>query len=250
MKKKVYSGLAGLAALAVGTTLQSASVERDVIEQEYIGVEEPCQDLSRVDQLTCDLNEAGYDVNSDTVQNLVKTLYFEADPTMGQHEYDSIATSIRNQYDTARVWETMDDKYPKGNTIEQILDKGAYYGNRGNRPYFVHGDDFKVLNMNQDRVDMAVDAVYRTFMVDESELMHNAQLYKHNGKSSKVWHNAHFGNLENGDKPDIHCRTEHVGKIAGIEYTDTGEHTVESSHTFYEITCDLNRDGTYTPLLQ
>ena len=250
MKKKLYTGLAGLAALAVGTTLHSASVERDVIEQEYIGVQEPCQDLSRVDQLTCDLNEAGYDVNSDTVQNLVKTLYFEADPTMGQHEYDSIATSIRNQYDTAPVWETMDDHYPKGSTIDEILEKGAYYGNRGNQQYFQHTDDFKVLDMQQDRVDMAVDAVYRTFMVDRSELLHSAQVYKHNDKSSQVWHNREFGYMQNGDERDIHCRTEHVGKIAGVEYKDTGDETVESSHTFYEITCDMNGNGTYTSLLQ
>lgn len=247
-------GLIGAVGVGASSALYDASTRAqqqfDNVVEYVQDVVEPCQMENQVDLLTCELNENGYNVNRDTVQDLVKTLYFEADPTMGQHEYDSIATSMRNQYDTARVWETMDDRYPKGNTIEQILDKGAYYGNRGNKEYFVHGDDFRVLDMSQARTDMAVDAVYRTFTVDESELMHNAQVYKHNGKSGQVWHEQPFGYMQNGDKRDIACRTEHVGKIAGVDHADTGVQDVTTSHTFYEITCDMNGDGTYTPLLR
>lgn len=213
----------------------------------------PCESLpNEVDMLSCELNENGYNVSNKDVIDLVRTIYFEADPTMGQHEYDTIAWSIRNQYDTAKVWETMDDSYPKGNTIEEILDQGAYYGNRGNQRYFDnHERSFKIHDMDEERTNKSLWSVYRAFMSDRSEdPTHGAQVYKHNDKTDQVWHNAQFGYLENSVDTaydDVRCRTEHVGKITGVEHTENGEVPVTSSHTFYQVTCNV--DGEYQPLL-
>ena len=60
---------------------------------------DPCPYTSEVEHLTCELNENGYNVSEDDVVKLVRTIYFEGHWDGGQHEYDTVAWSMRNQLD-------------------------------------------------------------------------------------------------------------------------------------------------------
>ena len=122
-----------------------------------------------------------------------------------------------------------------------------------NQRYFnAPTDQFKAGDMTQSRVDKAVWAVYRAFTTDASERLHTAPVYNNADLTSQDWQNQEFlwldmANSDTGD--DKKCLLRSIGHVPGVEYTNTGEHPVKSSHTFYTPVCDMNGDGTKTPLL-
>lgn len=219
---------------------------------------DPCPYTSEVEHLTCELNENGYNVSEDDVVKLVRTIYFEGHWDGGQHEYDTVAWSMRNQLDLGQYIrdEGLDTSYIKGDTLPELLVKGQYdaISMPQNQRYFnAPTDQFKAGDMTQSRVDKAVWAVYRAFTTDASERLHTAPVYNNADLTSQDWQNQEFlwldmANSDTGD--DKKCLLRSIGHVPGVEYTNTGEHSVESSHTFYTPVCDMDGDGTYTPLLQ
>lgn len=214
---------------------------------------ECAQESYSLDHVHCVINEAGYDISKEDTIKLVRIVTKENIPSETMEGIESVVWSIRNQVETARVWEQYDGPetggYIKGNTLSAVMERGQYdavdafpwafrsYDVNADNPFMVGTAPNRLHQAELDKVTRAIVNVFSAPL--EEDITCGAAVYKNSAVSSQRWHRntGHlFGYMQNYNGRDVACWHEYIGKRG----RDMGVH---GQHSFYRIDCDLSDRG-------
>lgn len=211
------------------------------------------QEPYTLDHVHCIINEAGYDISKEDTIKLVRVVTKENIHNENMEGIESVVWSIRNQVETAKVWERYDGPktggYPKGNNLSSVMARGQYdaidafpwafqtYDVDMQDPFMVTSGRYKLNADELDKVKRAIVTVFSSPL--EKDITCGAALYKNNAVSTQTWHRNPrftFGYMQNYRGKDVECWHEYIGKRG----RDMGRY---GQHSFYRVDCDLDNQG-------
>lgn len=248
--RNIFLGVAASSMLGLGLKYFSgdhhveSSVEPLVSEERYEG---PVS----LDLLHDTITNAGYEITKEDTIKLARVVHRETREYDNEEGLDAVVWSIRNHVETAKVWEQYDDKYPKGNTIGEVLERGQYDAIDRYpgvfRSYDINDNDpFIVTNLNRAHMNRVLESIINVFSSSLNEdPICGASLYKNDAASSQQWHRnmgrqgrqrGQFGYLQDYQGREVGCWHEYIG-TRGVH------HPTHGVHKFYRVDCDVKGIG-------